>query len=53
MRHLCQGFVDALAGQTEILKSLLDFARARENDAVGMASQQGVDLIVQGGSSDQ
>jgi hypothetical protein len=52
MRHAFQDFVDALAGQTEILKSLLDFARAREKDAVGMARQQGVDLIVQGDSSD-
>ena len=53
MRHVCQSLVDALAGQTEILKSLLDFARAQETDAVGMAGQHGVDLIVQGDSSDQ
>ncbi len=34
-------------GQRDIMTSLLDFAREREEDAVEMARQQGVDLVLE------
>ncbi|KAH9482517.1 Ribosomal lysine N-methyltransferase set10 [Psilocybe cubensis] len=40
-------FLDYLEGQRDILRSLMTFATQREHDAVEIARQQGIDLVLE------